>query len=149
MLKEAFAFLCTMKLSDGSYIYIEASSEGIGYKARLLSPTFNAVPNVRCSFRIWYHMYGSGIGTLNVYTKTTDGTMQLVKSVTGNQGDAWYSTDVVFTSPSVLYQNMKVRLCFYMILKLESCLRRCSELGNNATKYYVFFNIHNRSCTKE
>lgn len=48
----------------GSYIYIETSSPAqLGWKARLKSPSLS--PQARC-LKFWYHMYGVGMGTLNV-----------------------------------------------------------------------------------
>lgn len=51
-------------------------------------------------------MYGSGIGTLNVYVVTSSGN-KTVWSLSGNQGNAWNSAQVAVTS-NVQYN---VRTC--------------------------------------
>ena len=45
-----------------------------GYQARLLSPQIDVAgpKSTNCTFQFWYHMYGVGIGTLNVHVKSTD-----------------------------------------------------------------------------
>ena len=49
-------------------MYIEASRpHRNGDKARLLSPRYTDRQDMCVQF--YYHMYGSGIGTLNVYVK--------------------------------------------------------------------------------
>lgn len=52
---------------DGTYLYIEASdTTNSGDKAWLISEHFE--PGLYC-ISFWYHLYGSGIGTLNVYSR--------------------------------------------------------------------------------
>ena len=52
----------------GHYMYIEASApRKQGDKARLMSPTYT--DNSAICVQFWYHMYGNGIGTLNVYAQ--------------------------------------------------------------------------------
>ena len=47
-------------------MYIETSyPRKQGQKARLLSPAYTDNSDICVKF--WYHMYGNGIGTLNVY----------------------------------------------------------------------------------
>ena len=49
-------------------MYIEASAPSKqGDKARLMSPTYT--DNSAICVQFWYHMYGNGIGTLNVYAQ--------------------------------------------------------------------------------
>lgn len=64
--------------------------------ARLVSPTIQGSGTRArratgdCKIRFFYHMYGSHIGTLNIYTATTYGQPgTLVWSKSGNQGDVW------------------------------------------------------------
>jgi len=52
---------------DGTYLYIESSDTTIqGTKAWLISEHFE--PGFHCLV-FWYHLYGTGIGTLNVYSR--------------------------------------------------------------------------------
>ena len=52
----------------GHYMYIEASAPRLrGDIARLLSPRYTDRQDMCVQF--YYHMYGNGMGTLNVYTK--------------------------------------------------------------------------------
>jgi hypothetical protein len=49
-------------------MYIEASApRRRGDNARLLSPIYNKSTQPSC-LKFWYNMYGSSMGTLNVYT---------------------------------------------------------------------------------
>lgn len=51
----------------------------------------------------WYHMYGSGMGELNVYVNIT-GTKLKVWSMSGDQGDEWKMARVTLVSKSFQYQ---------------------------------------------
>lgn len=53
-------------------MYIETSApRKQGDKARLMSRVFGPViPPKKCVMTMYYHMYGSNIGALNVYTRT-------------------------------------------------------------------------------
>ena len=84
------AFDHTFGTSKGMYMYIETSSQKAGDKARLLSPRYSATTG-KC-LRFWYHMYGTGIGTLNVRIKRTvfgRPMYHLQWSRTGNHGNIW------------------------------------------------------------
>lgn len=55
-------------------MYIETSDPRVeGDKAELMSTWFN-VTGADCTVRFYTHMTGQGIGELNVYTTTEDGT---------------------------------------------------------------------------
>lgn len=77
----------TLGTYQGYFIYTEASAPTKeGWRAHL-----NSEPMIdketKC-MHFWYSMYGSGMGTLNVYLKT--GTArQLMWSLSGNQGQRW------------------------------------------------------------
>lgn len=79
----------------GHYAFIESSAPRVpGDVARLQSTQFQA--STQC-LHFWYHMYGSGIGTLNVYVVTSSGN-KTVWSLSGNQANAWNSAQVAVTS---------------------------------------------------
>lgn len=47
----------------------------------------------------WYHMRGTGMGSLNVRIQDSDGDRQ-VWSVSGDKGDQWQLGQVTIASPS-------------------------------------------------
>jgi len=53
-------------------MYLEASGKETGDRATLLSPSFESTSIV--VFAFWYHMYGSGMGSLTLEA-TEDGTV--------------------------------------------------------------------------
>ena len=74
----------------GHYVYIEASSpRKSGEKARLHSEILPAGPAMCLSF--WYHMHGTGMGTLTVYKQPAqdNGLMDSMWEVSGEQGNRW------------------------------------------------------------
>ena len=89
----------------GTYIYIETSgfNRRKGERARIESELFPATAGKCLSF--WYHMYGSTIGTLNIYMKTNS-VETLLKTYNGSQGNAWIEGEVGLHSAS----NFKVIL---------------------------------------
>ena len=83
----------------GVYIYIEVTSKTDYSKARLVSPVIRD-PGDTCRLQFWYHMRGSAIGTLTVYTKrSTNGMLDRIWSRSGNQGDLWTQAEVDFVWP--------------------------------------------------
>ena len=73
--------------------------------ARLASPTIQgsgararrAVGD--CKIRFFYHMYGSSVGQLNIYTATTYGQPGIkVWSTSGNKGDMWLRGEATLSS---------------------------------------------------
>lgn len=70
-------------------MYTEASSpRSRGDKARLISPTNPATAGSCVEF--WYHMYGTDVGTLNVFARTGSTLPRRpIWSENGNQGNAW------------------------------------------------------------
>ena len=76
-------------------MYIEASApRRPGQKAHLWTPVI--VGSGCVSF--WYNMYGSGMGTLRVYSATAASSStnlgQPLWSLSGNQGNLWLKTQV-------------------------------------------------------
>lgn len=77
----------------GYYVYAETSGYYQGHFGELLGP--NLMPSQTCQIRFCYHMYGSNMGTLNVYTRNTndakpDQTQKKIFSETGDHGDKWF-----------------------------------------------------------
>ncbi|XP_067654295.1 MAM and LDL-receptor class A domain-containing protein 1-like isoform X2 [Haliotis asinina] len=72
---------------SGHYLYTEASARKQGDKARILSPTYH--DNQEMCVKFYYYMYGSSMGTLNVYVKDGNNTGRPLFSRSGNQGNRW------------------------------------------------------------
>ncbi|KAL5017582.1 hypothetical protein ScPMuIL_007171 [Solemya velum] len=72
----------------GHFMYIEASAKGRGNNAIMMSPKYWGTQQLCVEFH--YHMYGKHVGTLNVFTKTSDGTeLDTAWRAYGNQGNIW------------------------------------------------------------
>ena len=84
----------------GSYLFIEASLPvDKGDRATLESTLFLPTPTYGLCMDFWYHMYGSGMGTLNIYTNSSN-VSNLIWSQTGNKGDVWLNGQVNINSAS-------------------------------------------------
>ena len=82
-------------------MYIEASApRRTGDFARIESISYKAtVGNGRCVV-FWYHMYGSGVGRLNVYIKRGRTLGSTVWTENGNHGNKWFRGMVTVKSPN-------------------------------------------------
>ena len=87
----------------GSYIYIEASSPRVlGDKAIMKAGPFQNEENSCFTFN--YHMYGSDIGTLNVYQSWNNTKKRLVWSRTSStDDDAWKTAWIDFRASQKFY----------------------------------------------
>ncbi|CAH1274186.1 MAMDC2 [Branchiostoma lanceolatum] len=86
---------------SGYYMHIDGTGQSSGKKARLKSPLIFARGDFCLEF--YYHMYGSTVGTLNVY-RDRSSPRNRVWSMTGNQGNAWQKASVDFSSSSSYVQ---------------------------------------------
>lgn len=78
-------------------MYTEASSpRRPGQKAQLIGKSNTATQGSCLQF--YYHMYGSDMGTLNVYTRTGNANGNPIWRKTGNQGNRWLKAQVTVTS---------------------------------------------------
>ena len=79
-------------------MYTEASSPRTrGDKARLISTTNPATTGSCLEF--WYHMYGTDIGTLNVFVRTSNVLpSRALWSENGDQGNVWKVARKTITS---------------------------------------------------
>ncbi|XP_035695557.1 MAM and LDL-receptor class A domain-containing protein 1-like [Branchiostoma floridae] len=80
-------------------MHIDGTGQSLGKKARLKSPLIFERGDFCLEF--YYHMYGSTVGSLNVYR---DSTSNRVWSMSGNQGNAWQKASVDFSSSSSYFQ---------------------------------------------
>lgn len=114
----------------GHYAFIESSAPRVpGDVARLQSTQFQA--STQC-LHFWYHMYGSGIGTLNVYVVTSSGN-KTVWSLSGNQGNAWNSAQVAVTS-NVQYNVSTCTNTVY--IRVEQLCYTCTGMLFSKCCYY-------------
>jgi len=75
-------------------VYIETSSPRVqGDNAKLVKSGLSFSNNKCLSF--YYHMYGSSMGTLNVYVGS-----RKIFSKTGDQGNKWHKASVDVTDSS-------------------------------------------------
>ncbi|XP_061652622.1 MAM and LDL-receptor class A domain-containing protein 2 isoform X2 [Phyllopteryx taeniolatus] len=72
----------------GHYYYLPSSNQDISRQtASMLSPVYP--PEKGACVQMWYHMYGKGVGTLNVYQQSEDGVRALIFSQAGDQRSLW------------------------------------------------------------
>ncbi|XP_071851180.1 MAM and LDL-receptor class A domain-containing protein 1-like isoform X5 [Apostichopus japonicus] len=90
----------TLGTPSGWYLYIEASAGDVGYRARLESSMVDKADTMteKC-FQFWYHMYGSSVGTLQVFWETALQS-KTIWSLSGNQGDQWIFAEASYFPPS-------------------------------------------------
>ncbi|TNN55456.1 MAM and LDL-receptor class A domain-containing protein 1 [Liparis tanakae] len=78
----------TTNTARGHYYYLPSSTaDRAGQTAQMSSTLYPA--DKRVCVQLWYHMYGKGMGQLNVYQQTEEGTQALIFSQTGDQGQLW------------------------------------------------------------
>ncbi|XP_071956926.1 MAM and LDL-receptor class A domain-containing protein 2-like [Antedon mediterranea] len=89
----------TYGTNKGYYVYIETSSPRVKGDNALLQSLLNAQTTSEC-LEFYYHMYGTSIGTLNLFYKTASGGMGTpVWSLSTDQGNSWRGARVnVFTT---------------------------------------------------
>ena len=79
----------------GHYMYIYSNRRPFGSKARLLSN--EREPTAKSCLSLWYHMYGSQIGTLFI-KKRMRTSVSILWSKSGNKYNAWWLASVPFSS---------------------------------------------------
>ncbi|XP_036360425.1 MAM and LDL-receptor class A domain-containing protein 1-like isoform X2 [Octopus sinensis] len=101
----------TLESSSGHYMYVSAMDGNVTTKSSLISPFYKNTDSVCLQF--YYHMYGDGIGTLNIYTKVGN-TMDRIYHISGNQANKWQvdtaTIDIAKTSKNlyrVIFEAVK------------------------------------------
>ncbi|XP_028396414.1 MAM and LDL-receptor class A domain-containing protein 2-like [Dendronephthya gigantea] len=85
----------------GNYLYIETSSpRQFGDKAAILTPTLYGKQCMKFS----YHMYGGGIGTLNIYANN-----QRIFSKMGNKGNQWVDSSMFSEISRIIFMALTVK----------------------------------------
>lgn len=89
----------TLGTISGTYLYIETTQTGLktGDAALLLSEPIP--PTSGSCLRFWYHMYGAGIGSLNIYALPVTYSISnrqnyQILSFSQNQGDSWKQAEI-------------------------------------------------------
>ncbi|XP_070543844.1 MAM and LDL-receptor class A domain-containing protein 1-like [Ptychodera flava] len=77
----------TRRSGDGWYIYIECEDQTVDDKAQLVSDVISASAQSCVTF--WYHMYGTHVNKLSVYTKAKDATLTSIWLRKGGESDEW------------------------------------------------------------
>ena len=85
---------------DGNYLYLEASGNCFGQKAELVTPCFDLSPLTTPRLSFAYHMYGSGMGTLQVDIFANGNWQNNIFSRTGNQGNEWKTSIIPLSAYS-------------------------------------------------
>ena len=97
----------TLGNAYGVYLYIEGSNPiAPGFRAVLESNLFFPTPSYGVCFDFWYHMYGNGIGSLNVYLNISN-TTSLLWTQYGNKGNDWKNAQVTIFSAKVFRINIE------------------------------------------
>ena len=96
----------TYSSSVGKYAYLEASLKRPGDNAVITSNTYKGfLYSANGCLTFWYHMYGSGIGILNVYRKDESSTSPVkIWSLFGEQENAWKIANVRIKSKGKPFQ---------------------------------------------
>lgn len=93
----------TTNTPTGHYYYLPSSAaDQAGQKAAMSSPLYPAGKG--SCVQLWYHMYGEGMGTLNVYQHSEDGKEALIFSQTGDQGRLWRFAQASLLPPAQPYR---------------------------------------------
>ena len=90
----------------GTYLYIETSRPQQAGDAATLRYDFPLMVKEGC-FSMYYHMYGSGIGSLNVSTQDQD-----LWSLVGEQGNRWQQAIVSIPSNTAM---VRIPFCLNLI----------------------------------
>uniref|UniRef100_H2YLP5 Metalloendopeptidase n=1 Tax=Ciona savignyi TaxID=51511 RepID=H2YLP5_CIOSA len=89
----------TYGTNAGYYMYVEGSRPRVRNHVAILStPRIGVSAPQRC-VTFWYHMWGNGMGTLDVSADSGRTTLSYLKNVAGNQGTRWKNMQVQYNPP--------------------------------------------------
>lgn len=110
-------FLLYLILILGYYLLFEASYQTPGSKARVMK-SYNATSSKGMCLNFWFMMYGSSLGTLNVYQKVGSSLGNVLWSISGDQGlqRTWLKGQVTFNSTGTFSVSACYRNKLYMFL---------------------------------
>ena len=81
---------------------MDSTGARTGDFARVLSPSLPGTAGLCSTISFYYHMYGTDIGTLNLYIVHDPPPLQFdlpIWSVNGNRGDQWNLAEINVTFP--------------------------------------------------
>jgi hypothetical protein len=122
---------------NGVFLFIEASSPvQQGFNAILESTLFLPTPSYSLCMDFWYHMYGTGIGSLNVYINVSN-TSSLLWTQNGNKGNQWFNGQLTIKSAKsfrIMIEAVrgKTHLSDIAIDDIDFIERSCALLPSNA-----------------
>jgi PKD repeat protein len=96
--------------ATGKYVYLETSGTCSGQVAHLNSPCIDVVGMTVPTFSFAYHMFGADMGSLHVDINDGSGwTLNVVPSISGDQGDVWLQQYVDLTPYIGATINIRLR----------------------------------------
>lgn len=101
----------------GYYMYIEATGHRTNETAEIASAKYPAATRGHC-FSLWYHMYGSHIGSLNVF-KEIKNKKYFLWGMNGDRGNVWKKTQITIRSNA----EYKVGRMFLSLFGIAVCLQ--------------------------
>lgn len=115
--------------AGGYYMYVEASfPRRSGDIAILSSPVFQAPTDVGCQMTFYYHMQGSGQGTLDVLVILDASRNYSAFNQSGNQGASWKAGQVLIPVATFNkdYQVGDTRITDLLICTNSGQLEECA-----------------------
>lgn len=84
--------------SGGNYLYLEASGGCDEQEAQIISPCIDITNMSGAMASVWYHAYGSNMGSLH-FDVLSNGKWHLdvISPISGNKGDNWFKADIDLT----------------------------------------------------
>jgi len=135
--------------SSGHYFYIESSAPRTkGQKARLLSQSTHGGGTACLTF--YYNMYGSHLGSLNVYTKVGSSLGTPIWTRSANQGNKWNVAQVTVKAQYAFQVRNIFTILTILQFWLICCmcnLSRCIDIYANPALYIMDIIIIDLICT--
>ncbi|MDP5171342.1 MAG: PKD domain-containing protein, partial [Bacteroidia bacterium] len=94
---------------SGKYLYLEASNNCYNSEAILTSPCVFLGTTQKPVLSLWYHMYGSDMGSLHIDIFDGEAWQQDVAVVAGEQGDEWKQLTVDLSYIDAQFFSFRVR----------------------------------------
>ena len=107
-------------------MYVDGSRGYAGQVARFISrPVSNTVSHHTYCLYFMYHMFGSGMGRLEVKIKDADGAEQILWDKSGNQGVQWHKAHVSVSVVDAFQVCIPNMVFLYINLYATYCVQKC------------------------